>query len=195
MKYRVITITREFGSGGRTIGKALGEKLGYDVYDYEFVKKMTMESGLEEDYIKEYGEDANKKNLFSFMWTNAGGSVSDQLFIAQREAITNLANKGNCIIVGRCADYILKDREDVFHVFIHADMDFRAERIVNKYGERTDSPEKRIKDKDKRRKAYYRYYTNYKWGDATNYHMSLNSGKLGIDHCVDLIMKGMDDTL
>ena len=98
-----------------------------------------------------------------------------------------MAEKGPCVIVGRCADYILREKADCLRVFIHADLSFRAERIVKEYGEREESPEQRLKDKDKRRAAYHRFYTNMKWGHAQNYDVTLNSGTLGIDKCVDII--------
>lgn len=111
----------------------------------------------------------------------------DLLWKVQYQVITELAQKESCIIVGRCADYILKDTADCLRVFIHADMDFRAKRIVEVYGERDLSPEQRLKDKDKRRAAYYRFYTNMKWGQAQNYHITLCSGKLGIDRCAEIL--------
>lgn len=188
MKYKVITITREFGSGGRTIGRELADKLGYKFYDYELVKKAAEESGMAEEYVKDHGEDANGRSLLSFMWNNAGGSISDLLYIAQRKVINQLADEGNCVIVGRCADYILKDRDDVFNVFIYADEAFKEKRIVEKYGERPDSPKKRVEDKDKRRIAYYKYYTGRKWGDAKNYQLSINSGEVGVDKVVLTIL-------
>lgn len=188
MKYRIITITREFGSGGRTIGKGVADALGYDFYDYALVKKAAEESGMAEQYVEEHGEDANGKSLLSFMWNNAGGSVSDLLYIAQQKVIENLAAKGNCVIVGRCADYILRDRDDVFNVFIHAKPAFKEKRIVEKYGERPESPAKRVKEKDKRRTAYYKYYTGRKWGHAKYYQLCLDSGELGVEKCIDLIL-------
>lgn len=99
----------------------------------------------------------------------------------------NLAEKESCVIVGRCADYILGEKEDCLKVFIHADLDKRAERIVKIYGEGKDSPKKRLQDKDKRRKAYYNFYTDMEWGKTQNYHISLDSGVLGIEKCVELI--------
>ena len=111
----------------------------------------------------------------------------DHIWIAQRELILELAAKGPCVIVGRCADYILKDHADCLNVFIHAGMEQRAERIVKMYGERPDSPEKRLKDKDKRRKAYYQFYTDTEWGVAEHYHLALDSGVLGLEKCVDII--------
>jgi len=111
----------------------------------------------------------------------------DILWQIQCNVIADLAKKGLCVIVGRCADFILKDRPDVLKVFIHADMAFRAKRIVEEYGERTETPEQRLKDKDKRRSTYYRFYTGQKWGQVQSYDMTLNSGKLGIEKCAELI--------
>lgn len=111
----------------------------------------------------------------------------DILWQIQCNVIADLAKKGLCVIVGRCADFILKDRPDVLKVFIHADMAFQAKRIVEEYGERTETPEQRLKDKDKRRSTYYRFYTGQKWGQVQSYDMTLNSGKLGIEKCAELI--------
>lgn len=111
----------------------------------------------------------------------------DILWQIQCNVIADLAKKGLCVIVGRCADFILKDRPDVLKVFVHADMAFRAKRIVEEYGERTETPEQRLKDKDKRRSTYYRFYTGQKWGQVQSYDMTLNSGKLGIEKCAELI--------
>ena len=120
--------------------------------------------------------------------SNTGSSRSlPKRDLAQFDTIKKVAEEGECVIVGRCADYILRDKADCLRVFIHADMAFRAERIVNIYGERKESPEERIKDKDKRRAAYHRFYTDMKWGKAQNYDITLNSGTLGIDKCVEII--------
>ena len=170
MKNRVITISREFGSGGHTIGKKAAE------------------SGFHEDYIKEAGEYAPGGFLSSAL-SHRGIAVANEDYIweIQCRVIAELAEKGPCVIVGRCADYILRDKADCLKVFIHADMDFRARRIVEVYGEREQSPEQRLKDKDKCRAAYHRFYTDMKWGHAQNYDLTLNSGTLGIDRCVDII--------
>ena len=170
----IITITREFGSGGRTIAKKLAEKLGYAYYDYEIVQQIAQESGFAKEYIEENGEDASSTSTFGFIWNNYGYNLSDELYIAQRNVICELADKGNCVIVGRCSDYILRDRK-----------------VVSVYGQNEFAPDKRIKDKDKRRIAYYKYYTDRKWGDAKNYQLCLDSGVLGIDKCVELIEKAM----
>lgn len=188
MKNRIITISREFGSGGRTIGKMVAEKLGIPCYDAEIIQKMADETGFAPEYVKEAGE-YSPGSFLSAAFSNRmfGPTNEDILWQHQYRVITELAEKGPCIIVGRCADYILEDKADCLKVFIHADLEFRAKRIVEVYGERAESPEERIKDKDKRRAAYHRFYTNMKWGYAQNYDLTLNSGVLGIDNCVDII--------
>ena len=188
MKNRVITISREFGSGGRTIGKQVAEKLGIPCYDNELLTKIAQDSGFHENYIQEAGEYAPGGFLSNaFSHRGSGPNNADYLWKIQYNIISELAEKGSCVIVGRCADYILRDKADCLRVFIHADLKFRAARIVREYGERPESPEQRLKDKDKRRAAYHRFYTDMKWGHAQNYDLTLNSGTLGIGQCVDII--------
>ena len=188
MKNRIVTISREFGSGGRTIGKKVAEKLGIPCYDSELIQKIAEESGFAENYVKEAGEYAPGGFLSSVLANRAFGPTNeDILWETQRRVIMELAEKGPCVIVGRCADYLLQNKADCLKVFIHADMAFRAKRIVEVYGEREQSPEQRLRDKDKRRAAYHRFYTDMKWGDARNYHIALDSGALGIDKCADMI--------
>ena len=188
MLNRVITISREFGSGGRTIGRKVAEKLGIPCYDAELIQKIAEESGYTTDYIKEEGEYAAGGWLSTvFTDRTMGLTNQDKLWNIQSRVIEELAEKGSCVIVGRCADYILRDKANCLNVFIHASMERRAERIIREYGEREDSPEQRLKEKDKRRAAYHRFYTDMKWGHAQNYHICLDSGELGIDRCVELI--------
>lgn len=188
MKNRVITISREFGSGGRTIGKSVADELGIPCYDNEILHEIAVESGFAENYVKDAGEYAPGGFLASaFSHPASGPNNSDYLWKIQYNLITELAEREPCVIVGRCADYVLRDKADCLRVFIHADMSFRAQRIVNVYGEREKSPEQRLKDKDKRRAAYHRFYTEMKWGHAQNYDITLNSGTLGIDKCVEII--------
>ena len=196
MTKKIITISRAFGSGGRTIGKAVAERLGIPCYDKELVDKVAEESGFHADFIEEAGEYAPVTNSFLFniavspnpMSMMNHMSMADQLFVCQTNVIRRLADEGPCVIIGRCADYILKDREDCLHVFIHSDMEHLAERIVRLYGETKQTPQKRLTDKDNKRRVYYRHYTNRNWGEAQNYHVSLNSGLVGIDKCVDFIV-------
>lgn len=189
MRNRIITISREFGSGGRTIGKMVAEKLNIPCYDSELIQKIAQESGFTENYVK----DTDESSLSKFMSTafssrTFGLTNEDYLWEIQQKVIIDLAQKESCVIVGRCADYILREKADCLKVFIHASTEFRANRIVSIYGERTESPEQRIKEKDKRRAAYHRFYTDMKWGYAKNYDVSLDSGRLGIDRCVDIIV-------
>ena len=188
MKQGIITISREFGSGGRTIGKAVARKLGIPCYDAELITEMAKQSGFAEDYVREAGEYAPGGLLNSMVTSRAGGPTNeDILWQIQYNMVAQLAKKGPCVIVGRCGDYILRDRPDVLKVFVHADMAFRAKRIVEVYGQREESPEQRLKDKDKRRSTYYRFYTGRKWGQLDTYDLMLNSGVLGIEKCTERI--------
>ena len=191
MKNRVITISREFGSGGRTIGKQAAERLGIPCYDQELVEQLAKELGLPEDYVQENSESTEHKswiiNVLSENRDFRGMSQQDYLWQSQKQAILHLAEQGPCVIVGRCADYILQDTADCLKVFVHASLEKRAARILQVYGDREDKPEKRLRDKDKRRRAYYQYYTDTDWGDMRNYHITLDSGVLGIERCAELI--------
>ena len=190
MSNRVITISREFGSGGRTIGRKVAEKLGIPCYDAMLIQKIVEESGYAADYIREEGEYATGGWLSTvFTDRTMGMTNQDKLWTIQSRVITELAEKASCVIVGRCADYILRDKADCLNVFIHASLEKRAERIVTEYGEREETPEQRLKEKDKRRAAYHRFYTDMKWGHAQNYHICLDIGKLGIDKCVEIISR------
>lgn len=190
MKNRIITISREFGSGGRTVGKQAAQKLSIPCYDQELIEKIAEESGFAPAYIKEQGEYVVRagwlSNALAGRFSN-GLTTQDQLWLLQRKVILELAEKGPCVIVGRCADYILREEADCLTAFIHADMEKRAQRIVQVYGEREESPEKRLRDKDKRRAAYYQMYTDMAWGDARHYHVALDSRALGIEKCVSIL--------
>lgn len=198
MKKKIITISRQFGSGGRSIGKAVAERLGYAYYDSELVAKVAKQTGFDPSYIAEAGEYAPGKSMFSYAFAVAnrgvGGAVnpSDDLWAAQCSVINELAEKGNCVIVGRCADYILRDRSDCMNVFIHAATQYKAKRIVELYGVRDDSPEKRLEEKDSRRKVNYKYFTGREWGVASNYHLCLDSSVIGAQKCVELICKAAE---
>ena len=195
MEKRIITISREFGSAGRTIGHAVAEKLGIPFYDKELVEHIALESGFAPKFIEENGEHAPGKSLFSYAFSHHsapgvmnGLSTADFLWNIQCSVILQLADKGPCVIVGRNADYILKDREDCLHAFIYADKKFRADRIVRLYGESEKSPEARLQEKDKRRSVNYHHYTGRTWGMSQNYDICLNSSVLGIERCVDILV-------
>lgn len=187
MNYKIITISRQFGSGGRTVGKELAAKLGIACYDQELIELLANKSGFSAEHIAELNEESPKGSIIPGMSNRIERTLQHGLWQKQRDVILDLAGKESCVIVGRCADYILRDRADVLRVYIHADKDKRAKRIVEVYGEREDAPLKRIADKDKRRVNYYETFTTNKWGDAGNYHIALDSGELGIENCVKLL--------
>ena len=188
MKNRVITISREFGSGGRTIGKEAAARLNIPCYDQELIQRLAAESGFTEAYVQEQGEYAASRGWINALAGRSNGLTNqDRLWVLQREIILGLAEKGPCVIVGRCADYILRDTADRLTVFIHADLEQRAKRIVEVYGQREEAPEKRLRDKDRRRASYYQFYTDMAWGQADNYHIALDSGVLGIPRCADIL--------
>lgn len=189
---KIIAISREFGSGGRTVGKMVAERLKIPCYDGEIVDRVAADSGFIKTQIEEKGEYLSAAGKISTAFTlynlYSNMNKEDVIWNAQVKVVKELAEKGPCVIVGRCADYILRERDDVIRVFICADIKSRAERIVRVYGERKDSPEKRLKDKDKKRSAYYKYYTETEWGDPRFHDLCLNSGILGIEKCVDIIV-------
>lgn len=190
MSNRIITISREFGSGGRTIGKMAAEKLGIPCYDRELIEKIAQESGLSEEYIKEQSEYTASSSWLTealLSYHSNGPSIQDQIWAIQQQTIIELAQKEPCVIVGRCADYILQGQHDILSVYIHAPLEVRAKRIVDVYGETTESPEKRIKEKDKRRRAYYKIYTDMEWGKPENYDVCINSASFGLEKCADMI--------
>lgn len=190
MKHRIVTISRQFGSGGRTIGRQLAQQLGTPCYDHELIVKMAEQSGFTAEYVAENQESAGPGSWLTGAFSGRsypGFSNQDYLWKVQRQVILELAEQGPCVIVGRGADYILRDQADCLRVFIHADMETRAHRIVAQYGEREQAPEKRLRDKDKRRAAYYQLYTDRKWGAVENYDITLNSGVLGLEQCVAIL--------
>ena len=195
MEKKIITISREFGSGGRTIGRMIAEKLGIPFYDKELVEQIALESGFAPKYVEEQGEHSPSGSLFSYAFAPQGvpGGLTGLssavfLWIAQCSVILQLADKGPCVIVGRNADYILKDRPDALHVYVFADVPYRAERIVRRYGESEKSPEQRLAEKDKRRRVNYHHYTGRTWGQAQNYDICLDTGILGIEQCADIVV-------
>ena len=199
MSKQIITISREYGSGGRTVGALVAQKLGIPFYDKEVVNAMAETCGFSREFIEEIGEYATVSNSFLFSiavtsrleGTTNMMSAADQLYACQANYIRELAEKGPCVIVGRNADYILKDREDTLHAFIHANKEFRADRIVRLYGESEKSPEARLNEKDKRRRVNYHHYTGRTWGMSQNYDISLDSSVLGVEKCADILVSLM----
>ena len=185
MKY-VITIGREYGSGGRFIAQLLAKRLGINCYDSELLSKIAEKSGLAEGFIEQY--DEKKENFFNsgINPITADLSLGCKVYIAQFEAIKAIADKESCIIVGRSADYILKDFENVLSIFITAPLEDKISRCVTYYNLDPKKAEKIIKKKNKQRKEYYEYYTDKKWAHSESYDLCINS-KIGIDACVDVL--------
>ena len=190
--YPVITISREFGSGGHSIGEKVAAKLGIPFYDGEIVTRVAEESGYAKELIEEQGEystSANKWFDISAASAMYFQSPQDEIFIAQKRVILDCAAKGPCVIVGRCADYALADEPHCLNIFIRSNMDDRIKRI----SERLNVPENKAKDiikkKDKERSSYYNYYTSKKWGDARSYDLCLNTSQISVEDSIELILK------
>lgn len=194
----VVTIGRQYGSGGREIGRKLAERLGVPFYDKELIAMAAKESGIREEVLQQLDERATNSFLYSLvmgvgnMGTRVTGAtdlpMNDKLFLVQVDLIKKIAEKGSCVIVGRCADYALRDYDGLVSVFIHSDMKNRIKRAVEEYGEDPQHVESAIRKTDKRRADYYNYYSDGKWGGADNYDLCISSD-IGIDNCVDMIQK------
>lgn len=192
MSYKVITISREFGSGGRFIGEETAKKLGIAFYDREIIAKVADDLGLSEKYVADRGEYAPSKNIFSYAFIGRdinGNSIADQIYSYQQKIIKELAAKEPCVIVGRSADYILSGRDDVLNVFIQGNRADKIVRIKEIYSKSDDEAAKMIKDTDKKRSVNYRYCTDQEWGSRKNYDIVLNSSTLGYDNCIDVISR------
>ena len=192
MAKRIITISREFGSGGRFIGEKVAKKLGITYYDKNIISEIAEKSGLSPEYIQESAELSPKKGLFAYALAGrdiTGKSVEDMVYEAQRKVILELAEKESCVIIGRNADFILRDWNDVLNVFIYGDMPEKIQRIMGLYNVEEKEAVKMIADIDKRRMTNYNFYTDQKWGKASNYTLCLNSSQLGYDRCEAIIME------
>ena len=197
MKKNIITISRQFGSGGRSIGKMLSERLGIPFYDKELIELASKESGIDERIFRSEGEETGRfyqvLGAIGFaLGSPAGGiyeySLNDELFLAQSSIIEQLAEKGPCILIGRCADYVLEDRDDVLNVFICADLKSRLARVIDEYHVE-DADEGMLKKVDKRRSNYYQYYTDRGWGRADNYDLCINTGKFTPEEVTEMILQ------
>ena len=192
MSYKIITISREFGSGGRFIGEETAKKLGIAFYDREIIAKVADDLGLSEKYVADRGEYAPSKNIFSYAFIGRdinGNSIADQIYSYQQKIIKELAAKEPCVIVGRSADYILSGRNDVLNVFIQGNKADKIVRIKEIYSKSDDEAARMIKGTDKKRSVNYRYCTDQEWGSRKNYDIVLNSSTLGYDNCIDVISK------
>ncbi|MCI8411489.1 MAG: cytidylate kinase-like family protein [Clostridia bacterium] len=182
----VITISREYGSGGRYVGRLIADKLGVKLYDKEFVTKVAEQTGLSEEYIENNEQKreilSNLNNGYYFGLNN-----SDELFLKESELIKEIAEKESCVIIGRCADFILQDRENVLKVFVYSNMKDKIKRATQIYGFDKEKAEKEIKRIDKLRANHYKYYTEKEWNNYSNYDICINSDLLGVEKAADLI--------
>ena len=201
--YGIITISREYGSGGRQVGLTVAKKLGMEFYDKELIDAAAKEIGFPTEMIADREQRLTNSLLYNFAMGTLYGiayprepkvselPLTEQIYQAQKKAIEEAAKRGSCIFVGRCADYILKSRPDVLRVFIYADRDIRKRRAIEEYGEIEEYIDEFMYQTDKRRRIHYENYTNQKWGSRENYDLMLNSGDLGLDKCVELLCEAV----
>ncbi len=201
MKNVVITIARQYGSGGKTIGAMLADKLNIPYYDKDLMRLASEDSGINEALFANADEKLSNTSLFRIAKKVYGGELippesddftsTDNLFNYQAKIIRELAETQSCVIIGRCADYVLKDSTNILSVFVHAPKDFCLEQAAKKLNMNTKELEKYIIKTDKHRAEYYKYHTGREWTDARNYDLCLNSSKLGFDRCVEEIISYM----
>lgn len=197
----IITIGREYGSGGRQIGQEIAKYFGIKCYDKELLEHAANDSGICKELFENHDEKPTNSFLYSlvmdtysFGYSNAGFNempMNHKVFLAQFDAIKKLAGEGPCVMVGRCADYALAECKDLFSIFIHADMEARMKRIMERHDISPKEAKDMINKADKSRASYYNYYTNKKWGEAKSYNLCLDSSKLGIDHTVEMIIQAI----
>ncbi|MDY3031113.1 MAG: cytidylate kinase-like family protein [Clostridia bacterium] len=198
---RVITIGRQFGSGGKDVGKKISDALGIPFYNKELVERAAKKSNISQEAVKEIDERATNSLLYSIVTGSFGMKglnmplfyempVNDKFFIAQSEVIKEIANEGDCVIVGRCADYVLSNEEnaDVLSVFIYASLDYRTLRVANDLNLTLNKAKDHIQKIDKQRRTYYDYYTSREWGKMSNYDLCINTEKIGIDSAAKMII-------
>lgn len=201
MDKKVITIGRQFGSGGRAIGKMVAERLGIPFYDKEIIREIAKESGYSHAIINEYDEKPTNSFLYSLSLGayNHGPIVagmhdmpiSDKIFILQSNIIKDLAEQGPCVIIGRCAESVLRDKTEFLSVFVHASDDYRAKRVAEYENISKSAAAELVRKTDKKRANYHNYYSDLRWGDATAYDLCVN-GELGIENAVELIIKAAE---
>ena len=197
MKKRIITISREFGAGGHTLGQMVAQKLNIPLYDQEIIDRAVADTGFSPEFVKEAGEYASSTHSFLFnlvlshnVTAIPGGELSnyDKIYIEQARTIQDLADKSPCVFVGRCADYILRERDDVLNIFVHAPLEYREQRVLEQYGEREGKTiSERLAEKDKKRMLYYKHYSDRDWGDIKNYHLTINTAAFPLETAANWI--------
>ena len=199
MGNKIYTIGREFGSGGKEIGEKLAERLGIKLYDKELLQRAAKESGFCEEIFANHDEKPTSSFLYSLVTDTYSMNnfatapfldmpLNHKVFLAQFNAIKQIAEQESCVMVGRCADYALEGNPDCMSIFIHASMDQRIKRISQRMNVTENKARDLIQKNDKQRSSYYNYFTNKKWGDYNSYDLILDSGKFGIDGCVEMIL-------
>lgn len=191
----IVTISRQYGSGGRYIGKLVAAKLGIPVYDKAIIGMTAEKCGFSKDFVNQVEEKPTNRLFYAMQTGNeffGGLSMNDKIFIEQSNLLKELAGKGSAVIVGRAANYVLENFPNVFNVFIYTDMEHRVKRAVTHYGLNEDEAKKAIKRSDKSRKAYHKDYAGQTWGAAENYHLLLDSDKLGVENAADLIVNALE---
>jgi len=189
----IVAINRQYGSGGREIGTKVAQELGIAYYDKELIARAVKESGIAEEFFEENSEQIRNPMAFLFSFPAGGGGedslpVSDRVFLAQSRIVRDAADEGSCVIIGHCADYVLEDRDDVVTVFIHGDWQTRVQRVAARNSLTEAEAVARIKRIDKERETHYQHYTDRKWGRVTDYDLTLDSSRLGVDGSVALIL-------
>ena len=193
-KHVIITLSREYGSGGRYIGRLIANKLGIKLYDNEFITRIAEETGLSEEYIENNEQRRNILEGLNYGYYS-GMNNSDELFIKEAELIKEAASKESCVIIGRCADFILKDREDVLKVFVYSNIKDKIKRATEFYGFNKETAEKEIKRIDKLRANHYKYYTEKQWDNHANYDICINSDTFGVEKAADLICDSINEKI
>ena len=200
MGNKIYTIGREFGSGGKEVGEKLAERLGIKLYDKELLQQAAKESGFCEEIFENHDEKPTNSFLYSLVMdtysVNGYSSapfldmpLNHKVFLAQFDTIKKIAANESCVIVGRCADYALAENPDCINIFIHADINERIKTVSKRLNVTENKAKDIIQKRDKQRASYYNYYTSKKWGDSTSYHLTLDANKLGLDGCVEMILK------
>lgn len=205
MAKNIITISREYGSGGRKIGMLVAERLGIPYYDSELIDAAAEEVDFPPEMIADREQRLTRSVLYNFAVGAVYGisypkppkterlPLAEQIFLAQKKAIEQAADRGPCVIIGRCADAILKDRPDILRVFIYADMESRKKRAVEEYGDIEEQVDVQIRKNDKHRRIHYENYANMEWGGRESHDLLINSGVFGIEGCVDLICRASQE--
>lgn len=193
MKKFVITISREYGSGGRLIGEALAKRLGISFYDKEMIDLIMQESGFARETIEEWREKKTSSFLYNLYMSTQERPVSDQIYLAKTKIVNELADKESCVIVGNCSDYILKERDNVLSFFIYAPIEEREARAKNIYGENLKDDPNYVKKMDRQRSSYYNHFTMNRFGDYKNFDACINT-TIGLDLATDILEKLIKDT-